>query len=103
MWGMPVHFSSVDGWTNHSPPYILSNPAIKRHQVHKTNLIVFASDGLRSAMNKSLVELGNTISRIASEADNSGLASKILDEARRCAQDRLTDDVTILVFRVGEV
>ena len=103
MWGMPVHFTTVDGWTNHTPPYVLSDPAIKRHQVCKTDLLVFASDGLRSAMDKSSIELGNIISRITGESDNPGLASRIMDEARRSAQDSLTDDVTIFVFRVGKV
>ncbi|XP_006457088.1 hypothetical protein AGABI2DRAFT_181442 [Agaricus bisporus var. bisporus H97] len=103
MWGTPVHWTTVDGWTNHSPPYILSNPDIKRHQVRETDLLVFASDGLRAAFRTSSIELGNVISRIAGESSNPGLASRIMDEARRCAQGKLVDDVTILVFRVGKV
>jgi len=76
---------------------------LSNDQVCKTDLLVFASDGLRSAMKKSSTELGKIISRVAGESDNPGLASRIMDEARRCAQDSLTDDVTILVFRVGKV
>ncbi|EKM77211.1 hypothetical protein AGABI1DRAFT_108329 [Agaricus bisporus var. burnettii JB137-S8] len=100
---LEVHWTTVDGWTNHSPPYILSNPDIKRHQVRETDLLVFASDGLRAAFGTPSIELGNVISRIAGESSNPGLASKIMDEARRCAQGKLVDDVTILVFRVGKV
>ncbi|EKM77210.1 hypothetical protein AGABI1DRAFT_108328 [Agaricus bisporus var. burnettii JB137-S8] len=103
LWGMPVHWTTVDNWTNHSPPYISSIPDIKRHQIRETDLLVLASDGLRAAFGTSSIELGNVISRIAGESSDSGLASRIMDEARQCAQGKLVDDVTILVFRVGKV
>lgn len=103
LWGMPVHWTTVDNWTNHSPPYISSIPDIKRHQVHQTDLLLFASDGLRAAFGTSSIELGKVISRIVGESSDSGLASRIMDEARQCAQGKLVDDVSILVFRVGKV
>ena len=35
----------VGGWTNHSPIFsILSNPALKQHQVRKTDIMVFGSE-----------------------------------------------------------
>jgi pyruvate dehydrogenase phosphatase len=96
-----IHPVYVENWTNHSPPYILSHPAVKRHRVLNTGLLVLASDGLRTAMRCSSSELGNVISQLAGKPDKPGrLASTIIDEARHISST-LPDDITILVLRVG--
>jgi len=52
MWGTPIFTTTVDEWVKgkHTPPYISSTPSVMRFSIQSGDLLVFASDGLRSSL-----------------------------------------------------
>ena len=52
MWGTPIFTRFVDKWVQgkHTPPYISSTPSVMRFSIRKGDLLIFASDGLRSSL-----------------------------------------------------
>ena len=70
MWGCPISPDTIDLWTHqkHTPPYLSSMPSIKHFSIKKGDLLVFCSDGLRSALKRHGVpdqDVGNTIVSLA--------------------------------------
>ena len=70
MWGCPLSPETIDLWSHqkHTPPYLSSTPSVKHFSIKKGDLLVFCSDGLRSALNGHGVpdqDVGNTIVSLA--------------------------------------
>jgi pyruvate dehydrogenase phosphatase len=70
MWGCPVFPEVIDRWAQqtHTPPYLSSTPSVLHFSIEKGDLLVFCSDGLRSALNEQGVpdqDVGNAIVSLA--------------------------------------
>jgi len=52
MWGSPIFPWDVDAWAQgkHTPPYISSTPSVMCFSIQEGDILVFASDGLRSSL-----------------------------------------------------
>lgn len=59
MWGAPVFPEVVSKWSEpgyrHTPPYISSTPSIRAFSIHKGDVLILASDGLRFLLEEKKV------------------------------------------------
>ena len=70
MWGCPIFPEVIDRWAQqtHTPPYLSSTPSVKHFSIEKGEILVFCSDGLRSALKAQGVsdqDVGKTIISLA--------------------------------------
>ena len=70
MWGCPLFPETTDRWAQqkHTPPYLSSTPSVMHFSFEKGDMLVFCSDGLRSALTEQGVpdqDVGNTIVSLA--------------------------------------